>query len=151
MPNFAQATIIGHLGQDPDLRETHSGTQVVSCSLATSHKRQGEESTTWWRVSMFGKRAEVVARYLRKGDPALFSGEPYLRPWTDKDGNQRVSLELLASDFAFVGTKGQQQQQDEFLPPPAGYSGHAPRPQAPQQDHRPVQASPAPFEDDIPF
>ena len=142
MPHYAHATVIGHLGQDPDLRETHSGTQVVTCSVATSHKRQGEETTTWWRISLFGKRAEVVARYLRKGDPALFAGEPVLRPWTDKDGNQRVSLELLANDFAFVGTKDQQQ---------------APRQQAPQQDYqappqtyRP-QPSPAPFDDDVPF
>ena len=144
MPNYAHTTIIGHLGQDPDLRETHSGTKVVTCSLATSHKRQGEETTTWWRISLFGKRAEVVAQYLRKGDPALFSGEPDLRPWTDKDGNQRVSLELLASDFAFVG--GNQQHQ-------------APRPPAPQQDYqsppqtyRPQpQPSSAPFDDDVPF
>ena len=146
MPHYAHATVIGHLGQDPDLRETHSGTKVVSCSLATSHTRQGEEVTTWWRISLFGKRAEVVAQYLRKGDPALFSGEPYLRPWTDKDGNQRVSLELLASDFAFVG--GGQQQ--------------APRPQAPQQDYQsppqtyrpqPSPANSGGFDptDDIPF
>ena len=147
MPHYAHATVIGHLGQDPDLRETHSGTKVVSCSLATSHKRQGEETTTWWRISLFGNRAEVVARYLRKGDPALFSGEPYLRPWTDKDGNQRVSLELLASDFAFVGG-GQQQQAPQQ---------QAPQQQAPQRDYqsppqtyRP-QPSPAPFDDDVPF
>ena len=137
MPHYAHATVIGHLGQDPDLRETPSGTKVVSCSVATSHKRQGEETTTWWRISLFGRRAEVIAQYLRKGDPALFSGEPVLRPWTDKDGNQRVSLELLASDFAFVGTKDQQQapQQDH---------------QAPAQTYRP-QPSPEPFDDKLPF
>ena len=159
MPHYAHATVIGHLGQDPDLRETQSGTKVVNCSLATSHKRQGEQTTTWWRISLFGKRAEAVAQYLRKGDPALFSGEPVLRPWTDKDGNQRVSLELLASDFAFVGTKDRQQQQDAYLPPPAGYSGHAPQQQAPAQTYRPEhQPSPAPANsegfdptDDIPF
>jgi len=142
MPHYAHATIIGHLGQDPELRETHSGMQVVTCSVATPHKRQGKEITTWWRVSMFGKRAEIVAQYLRQGDPVLFSGEPVLSPWTDKDGNQRISLELLASDFAFVGGKDQQQQ--------------APRQQAPQPDHRPVQPSPANSggfdpSDDIPF
>ena len=146
MPNYAHTTIIGHLGQDPELRETPSGMPVASCSVATARKRGQEETTTWWRVSLFGKRAEVLVQYLRKGDPVLFSGEPYLRPWTDKVGNERVSLELAASDFAFVGGKDRKQQQDAYLPPPAGYSGHAP-----QQDHRPVQASPAPFEDDIPF
>ena len=142
MPHYAHATIIGHLGQDPDLRETHSGTQVVTCSVATSHKRQGEEVTTWWRISLFGKRAEVVAQSLRKGDPVLFSGEPVLRPWTDKDGNQRISLELLANDFSFVGTKDQQQ---------------APRQQAPQQDYQAPpqtykpQPNPEPFDDALPF
>ena len=146
MPHYAHATVIGHLGQDPELRYTqdHLGNQlpVVNCSVATPHKRQGKEITTWWRVSMFGKRAEIVAQYLRQGDPVLFSGEPVLSPWTDKDGNQRISLELLASDFAFVGTKDQQQ---------------APRQQAPQQDYQAPpqtykpQPSPAPFDDDVPF
>jgi single-strand DNA-binding protein len=136
MPNYAHTTIIGHLGQDPEVRFTQSGTPVASCSVATSRKRGQEETTTWWRVSLFGKRAEVLAQYLNKGDPVLFSGEPYLRPWTDKAGNERVSLELAASDFAFIGG-GQRQQ--------------APQQQAPQQDHRPVQFSPVPYDDDIPF
>jgi single-strand DNA-binding protein len=135
MPNYAHATIIGHLGRDPELRETAGGVPVVSCALATSRKRQGEETTTWWRVSLFGKRAEVVAQHLRKGDPALFSGEPFQQEWTDRNGNQRLSLELMASDFAFVGGGGAQQQR--------------PRP-APQADYQaPVEAKP--FDDDIPF
>jgi single-strand DNA-binding protein len=139
MPTYAHATIIGHLGRDPELRHTqdHLGNPlpVASCTLATSRKRQGEETTTWWRVSLFGKRAEVVAQHLRKGDPALFSGEPFQSQWTDRDGNQRLSLELMASDFAFVGGGGGQQQR--------------PRP-APQVDYQaPSEAKP--FDDDVPF
>ena len=104
MPNFAQATIIGHLGSDPTLRTTQSG-PVASFSVATSRKRGQDENTTWWRCSMFGKRAEVLCQYLKKGDPVLVSGEPYLRPWTGQDGVEHVGLELMVSDFAFVGGK----------------------------------------------
>ena len=103
MPNYAQATIIGHLGRDPEQRFTQGGDSVVSFSVATSRKRKDEETTTWWRVTMFGKRGETLAKYLGKGDPVLVSGEPFIREYEAKDGQMRQSLELVANDFAFVG------------------------------------------------
>ena len=103
MPNYATATIIGHIGRDPEQRFTPGGDSVVSFSMATSRKRKDAESTTWWRVSMFGKRGETLAKYLTKGDPVLVTGEPFLREYEGKDGQVRQSLELVANDFAFVG------------------------------------------------
>ena len=103
MPNYATATIIGHLGRDPEVRYTADGGAVVGFSMATSRKRKDEETTTWWRVSMFGKRGETLAKYLGKGDPVLVTGEPFLREYQGKDGQMRQSLEIVASDFAFVG------------------------------------------------
>lgn len=129
MPNYAHTTLIGHLGRDPELRHAPDGSPVASFSLATSRKRKNEETTTWWRVSLFGRRAETLTQYLHKGDPVLVSGEPYQREWEDKEGNKRISLELVANDFAFVGGKTE--------------SGSAPPP-AKRRD-------PAPFDDDIPF
>jgi single-strand DNA-binding protein len=133
MPQYAQATIIGHLGRDPELRYTPSGDAVLSCSIAVSRKRKGEDTTTWWRVSLFGKRAKVVAKYLRNGDPALFSGEPYTEEWEGQDGTKRQTLCLLARDFSFVGGKSEKQ--------PADY-------QAPTESPADDKAS---FDDDIPF
>jgi len=109
MPNHAQCTIVGHLGSDPATKQTPGGDSVTEFSVATSRKRKDGESTTWWRCAMWGKRGETIAKYLKKGDPILVSGEPHIRPWTDNTGAQRQSLEVDVRDFAFVGGKGDQQ------------------------------------------
>jgi single-strand DNA-binding protein len=105
MPNHAHATIIGHLGRDVEVRYLPSGDPIANCSVATTRKRKDSEVTTWWRVSLFGKRAEILAQYAGKGDPIMFSGEPCLREWTDKEGGKRLSLELEARDFVFLRSK----------------------------------------------
>jgi len=134
MPNFAQATIIGHLGRDPELRHTPSGNAVCDFSVATSKKRGGDETTTWWRVSLWGKRGELVAQYLNKGDPICVSGEPYLREYTGRDGDTKYALELDARDFAFISSAGRQHHSPETT----DY-------QSPPKDDG------APINDDIPF
>lgn len=133
MPNYAHCTLIGHLGRDPELRHLPDGSPVASFSLATSRKRKDGETTTWWRCTLFGKRAEVLVGYLHKGDPVLVSGEPYQREWVDKEGATRLSLELDVRDFAFVGGK-------------AARSDPAPEQRASQK----FQA-PADFDDQLPF
>lgn len=105
MPNFAQVTLAGHLGQDPQSRQTPGGDSVTSFSLATNRKRKDGDTTTWWRCTCWGRRGEVIAQYLRKGDPILVSGEVCNRPWTDNDGNQRMSLDVDVRDFTFLGGK----------------------------------------------
>ena len=156
MPNYATATIIGHLGRDPEQRFTPDGNSVVNFSLATSRKRKDEETTTWWRVSMFGKRGETLIRYLGRGDPVLVTGEPYLHEYEGKDGQMRQSLELVANDFAFVG-RSDAQKGDEVGNPtnrrsetPSRASQDASRAfQAP--DAGGVATTSADFDDDIPF
>lgn len=140
MPNYAYAHVMGHLGQDPETRHLPDGTPVVTFSVATSRKRKDEELTTWWRCSLFGRRGEVLAQYLRKGDPVLVRGEPYLQPWTAQDGTQRTSLKMLCDSFAFVGGKGQAQQ------PPAPDAQ-----QPPDAQQAPAPAAGGTFDDDIPF
>lgn len=102
MPNFASVTIVGHLGADVSVKSLPSGDSVANFSIATSRKRGGNEVTTWWRAALFGKRADVLAQYARKGDPLLIQGEPFMRTYTDKDGSERQSLEVAVTDFAFL-------------------------------------------------
>lgn len=140
MPQYASATVVGHLGRDPELKYTQGGTPVVNCAVAVTRKRGQEESTTWWRVALFGKRAEVVAQNLTKGDPALFSGEPYLEKWQGRDGTEQQTLCLDARDFAFIGGKRAQESR-----PQESYQAPSARYEAPSaQDH-------APFDDIVPF
>lgn len=105
MPNYASITLVGHLGKDPASKTLHDGQTVVSFSIATSRKRQDNEITTWWNCSLFGKRGEALARHLKKGDPVLVHGEPYLRKYQTNDGADGVSLDVVCSDFAFIGSK----------------------------------------------
>lgn len=134
MPSFAQATLLGHLGRDPETRRTPSGESVTSVSLATRRKRKNGETTTWWRATLWGQRGEALARYLRKGDPVLLSGEPFQREWTDSQGVTRISLELEVRDWSFAGSKAERQ---DAAPPTARLPA--------------TQERAAPFDDDIPF
>jgi single-strand DNA-binding protein len=105
MPNYASITLVGHLGKDPQSKTLNDGQTVVSFSIATSRKRGDTEITTWWNCSLFGKRGEALARFLKKGDPVLVHGEPVLRKYKATDGTDGVSLDVTCSDFAFIGSK----------------------------------------------
>lgn len=138
MPNFSQVHLIGHLGRDPETRTLPDGTSVVGFSLATTAKRRGEDVTTWWSCSLFGKRGETLAKYLHKGDPVHVWGEPSLRSYTAQDGTARTALECRCDGFSFVGGgRG------------GGQSADAP------QSRTAASAAPskpaAPLDDDIPF
>ena len=150
MPNYATCTIVGHLGRDPELRHTPSGDPVASFSVATSRKRKDETTTTWWRVSLFGRRGEVVAQHLRKGDPILVTGEPFLREYTGNDGQQRTSLEIMASDFAFVGRSEAAQGVGGAKAYQGGGSASQTPPRDAQDDLRKPSAGDG-YDDDIPF
>ena len=87
MPNHAQATLVGRLGRDPELRVTQSGTEMCNFSIATSTGRDKNEKTTWWNVAF--NTAKVANEYLRKGDPVMIIGEPYLDEWEDKESAEK--------------------------------------------------------------
>lgn len=103
MPNHAHVVLIGHLGKDPEIRTTPTGDEVAVFSLATTRKRAQEEITTWWRCTVWGKRAAVIGQYVAKGDALQIVGEPVLRPYTDRDGVPRVSLDVHVADFTILG------------------------------------------------
>ena len=107
MPNYNQATVIGHLGADPELRYTGSGTAVCNARLATTekYKKDGEvvQDTTWHSIVLWGKLAEVCAEHLRKGDAAMFVGPIQNRSYEDRDGNTRYVTEIKALQMVMLG------------------------------------------------
>ncbi len=107
MPSFNRLTIVGHLGRDPELKYTPQGTAVANFSIATTEKRKGNgettETTTWFRVTVFGKQAEIAQQYLGKGKLVYVEGRLKLNEYTDRDGNRRSSLEVTADNFQMLG------------------------------------------------
>lgn len=108
---YQQITLLGNVGNQPELRYTPSGVAVCSFSLAvnrswTGQDGQRQDKTTWFRVSVWQKQAEAVAEYLAKGRQVLVVGEMEdARAYTDKDGNARASLEVRANTVRFLGGK----------------------------------------------
>lgn len=106
--SFNKVIVVGNLGRDPELRYTPQGTAVCSFSVATSEKRRDkagemQEQTTWFRVTTWGKQAETASKYLVKGKPVYIEGRLRVEEYTDRDGKNRYSLELNASDMHFIG------------------------------------------------
>lgn len=105
-----RAIIHGNLGADPELRTTQNGNPVCNLRVAVNERvKRGDEwveHTEWFRVVVFGRKAEVVAEHRRKGGAVIVEGRMRSRKWTDKDGAQRVSFEILADDVHFAGRGG---------------------------------------------
>ena len=107
---YQQITLIGNLGTDPEMRYTPSGVPVASFSLAvnrswTGQDGQRQDKTTWFRISVWNKQAEIVSQYLTKGRQVLVVGEMEdARAFTDRDGNLRASLEVRANSVRFLGS-----------------------------------------------
>ncbi|HYM42778.1 MAG TPA: single-stranded DNA-binding protein [Steroidobacteraceae bacterium] len=106
--------LIGNLGADPETRAMPSGTTVANLRLATSEswrdKQTGEqqERTEWHRVALFGRLAEVAGEYLRKGSKVYIEGSLRTRKWTDKQGNERYSTEIVGNDMQMLDGRGGQ-------------------------------------------
>lgn len=104
--------LIGNLGADPETRAMPSGSQVANLRVATSEswrdKTSGEqqERTEWHRVALFGRLAEVAAEYLKKGSQVYIEGSLRTRKWTDKQGNERYSTEIIGNDLQMLGGRG---------------------------------------------
>jgi len=105
MPNFCHVTIVGHIGRDPELREA-GGEKVCDFSVAVTRKRKDEEQTQWYRATAWRGLAETCAKYLKKGQAVLVSGNDLeVREFTGKDGKRGVSLEFQARDVQFLSRK----------------------------------------------
>lgn len=108
---MANITILGNLGQDPELRYTQSGTAIVSVNIASrrNFKQQGEDyKTDWFRLTFFGKSAENFANFTHKGSQVYVEGEPQNDEWKDKDGNNRTTFQVNVQQWRLLDKKNDQ-------------------------------------------
>lgn len=132
--------LVGNLGQDPEIKYMPSGGAVANVSIATADQWKDKESgemkdrTEWHRVVFFNRLAEIVGEYLRKGSQVYIEGRLQTRKWQDKNGQDRYTTEIVASDMQMLGGKGD-----------SGNQGGQQR--APQQQQAPADD----FGDSVPF
>lgn len=144
-----KAILVGNLGRDPEIRYSPGGAAVATVSIATTDswkdKQTGEqqERTEWHRVVFFGRLAEIVGEYLKKGSQVYVEGRIQTRKWQDKEGNDRYTTEVVANEMQMLGGRGggspggppSDYDQD------SGYSGNGDSSSGSSED----------FDDDIPF
>lgn len=94
MGSYAQITIVGNVGGDPEFRRTNNG-ELCTFSLAVNRKRGNEEFTDWYRcISFFDRQNEFIEKYVKKGSHIIIGGEPAHNKWEDNDGNERTTFEV---------------------------------------------------------
>lgn len=112
MPSYNKATIIGHLGRDPELRYATSGTPICNFTVATNETwgkgENKQERTEWHRCVAFGKLADICGEYLQVGSLTLVEGRIQTRSWEDKEGNTRHTTEIVANKMVMLGGKENQ-------------------------------------------
>lgn len=149
--SFNKIIVVGNLGRDPELRYTPQGSAVCSFSMATNEKRRDkagemQDVTTWFRVTLWNKQAENASKYLTKGSPVYIEGRLRLEEWTDRDGNNRYTLEVQGSEMHFLGG-GRQEEYSGESAGEAQFAGPADK----ARDNAADFALPAKADDDIPF
>jgi len=139
-----KAMLIGNLGSDPEMRSTGSGLPVANLTIATNEQfstRDGErqQRTEWHRVVAFGKLAEIVGQYLKKGNQVYVEGRIQTREWEDKSGNRRFTTEIVMREMVMLGSAG---GGGDYSPPPTAGST--------DKEEETVEV-PADEDDDLPF
>ncbi len=146
-----KVTLIGNLGQDPDVRTSPNGTKIVRISLATTRRwkdrasGEGKTATEWHRVVFFNRTAEVVEQYLRKGSQVYIEGRIQTQKYQGKDGQDRYSTDIIAEQMQMLGSRsgGSSNFSD---------NAQSSAPAAPSAPSAPgAFQGPDDFDDDIPF
>jgi len=152
MASFNKVILVGNLTRDPELRYTPNGKAIAKIGLAvnrtwTSESGEKKEEVTFVDIDTFGRTAENVGQYMRKGSPILIEGRLRLDQWDDKQtGQKRSKLGVVAETVQFLGS------------PRGGEGGAAPAPVRPRPAESPAASpsaseadAPPPAEDDVPF
>lgn len=152
MASVNKVILIGNIGKDPEVRYTPNGSAICNISVATTSKwkdKDGEkhEETEWSRVSFFGKLAEIVGEYCKKGKPIYVEGRLKTRKWQDKDGKDCYTTEIIADQMQLLGGRD---EQEERAPAPRQAPRHGDRPGGPNNRLK-AGTGFDDMEDDIPF
>jgi single-strand DNA-binding protein len=169
MQGFNKVIIAGNLTRDPEMRYTPSGTAVAKLGLAVNRRwkdaqtNETKEEVTFVDVDAWGKQAELISQYLKKGRPILIEGRLKLDQWEDKTTHQKQSkLKVHLESFTFLDSGGTREGGGDFSGGGSSFSGggspvSAPRPAARPPSAPPPSGAPSepegmpPEEDDVPF
>jgi single-strand DNA-binding protein len=156
MASVNKVILVGNCGRDPEVRYAPSGAAICNVSVATSSRRKdktsGEsiEDTQWHRVTFYDRLAEIAGEYLKKGRPVYIEGRLKYGKYTDKDGIERNTVDIVASEMQLLGGREGMGGAEESA---------APRSAPPQRSAPAPRPAPAPksatgfddMDDDIPF
>ncbi len=111
MASLNKVILIGNLGRDPETRYMPDGTAITNFSIATTEtwkdKNSGEkqEKTEWHRIATYRRLAEIAGEYLKKGSQVYIEGKLQTRKWTDKDGVEKYTTEIIADEMKMLGSR----------------------------------------------
>ena len=167
MASVNKVILIGNLGRDPEVRYAPSGSAICNVAIATSRnwkdKNSGErqEETEWHRVVFYDRLAEIAGEYLKKGKSVYIEGRLKTRKWTDKDGAEKYTTEIIAQEMTMLGGRegggggGDDGYSDQPRAEAPRRSAPPPRPPAPAPRPAPAPKSSSTgfddMDDDIPF
>lgn len=159
MASVNKVIIVGNLGRDPETRYMPSGDAMTNIAVATTDKwkdkatGEQKEATEWHRIAFFGKLAEIAGQYLKKGSQVYVEGKLRTRKWTDKDGIEKYSTEIIADSMQMLGSRqgmgGGSAAMDDGAPGGGASVSRAPASAA----RSPARQAPSlsDMDDDIPF
>ena len=141
MASYNKTILLGNLTRDPEMSYLPNNTPIVKIGLAVNHKYKDssgnqQEKVCFIDCKMFGKRAESLNQYVRKGDPLLVEGRLELEQWQDREGGNRSKHTILIETFTFMGDRSAKQAQ---------------RQQPAQPVPQPSYDEPMPSDEEIPF
>jgi len=151
MASVNKVILLGNCGRDPEMRYMQDGKAVANISIATSTKRKdkntGEtlEDTQWHRVTFYERLAEIAGEYVKKGQPIYVEGRLKYGKYTDKDGVEKSTCDIVATELQLLGNREQQPAQRQAPEAPKSQAGGT---------SRPARSNSGGFEDmddDIPF
>lgn len=159
MASVNKVILVGNLGRDPEVRYSSSGSAITSLSIATTYSSKQpdgtrKEETEWHRVVTFNRLAEIAGEYLRKGRSVYIEGRLRTRKWTDSNGQDRYTTEIVADQMQMLGGRGDDARDQQPAP-----QQQQQRPvqqaqvqrQAPQQNYQAENYQAPDADDDIPF
>lgn len=164
MASVNKVILVGNLGRDPETRYSADGSAITNISIATTDKYKdkntGEtkETTEWHRVVFFGKLAEIAGEYLKKGRPVYVEGKLRTRKWTNKEGQDQYTTEIVADSMQMLGGRdsagssgGMANMDDDGFSTAPPQRASRPAPQTNKAPAKPASGGFDDMDDDIPF